>query len=115
MRVLVTGGSGLLGQRTITALTAHGHEALALQRHRSDALACEQVLADVRDPDAVATAAAGCDAVVHGAAKVGVVGTPEEARSAGDEHAHQTRLGAAPPASTLPAQLPSRVRSTFEL
>jgi len=80
MRVLVTGGSGLLGQRTIAALTAHGHEALALQRHRSDALACEQVLADVRDPDAVATAAAGCDAVVHGAAKVGVVGTPEEFR-----------------------------------
>ncbi len=48
MRVLVTGGSGLLGQRTIAALAARGHEVVALQRHRSDALACEQVLADIQ-------------------------------------------------------------------
>ena len=40
---------------------------------------------------------------------------PEQARASRDEDPHQTRLGAAPPASTLPAQRPSRVRSTFEL
>ncbi len=81
MRVLVTGGSGLLGQRTIAALLARGHEVLALQRHRNDALACEQVLADIRDADAVAVAVTGTDAVVHGAARVGVVGTREEFRA----------------------------------
>jgi nucleoside-diphosphate-sugar epimerase len=74
MRVLVTGGSGLLGRKTVEALAAHGHEVVALQRHRAE-LDCAQVLADVCDGDAVATAVAGCDAVVHGAARVGVVGT----------------------------------------
>ena len=39
------------------------------------------MLADIRDADAVAAAAAGCDAVVHGAARVGVVGTREEFRA----------------------------------
>ena len=90
MRVLVTGGSGLLGRRTIAALAARGHDVVALQRHRTDALACEQVLADVRDADAVAAAAAGCDAVIHGAAKVGVVGTREEFRD-GQRRWHRGR------------------------
>ena len=40
---------------------------------------------------------------------------PEQARASGDEHPHQTRLGAGPPARTAPAQRPSRVRSIFEL
>jgi len=78
MRVLVTGGSGLLGRRTIAALAARGHEVVALQRRESAEVACRQVLADVCDRSAVAAAAAGCDAVVHGAARVGVVGTREE-------------------------------------
>ena len=34
MRVLVTGGSGLLGRRTIAALAARGHEVVALQRRQ---------------------------------------------------------------------------------
>ena len=80
MRVLVTGGSGLLGRTTIAALDARGHEAVALQRHRSVEIACEQVLADVCDAEAVAAAATGCDAVVHGAARVGVVGSRDEFR-----------------------------------
>ena len=32
MKVLVTGGSGYLGQATIRALRAHGHQAVALVR-----------------------------------------------------------------------------------
>ncbi len=80
MRVLVTGGSGLLGRRTIAALAAGGHEVVALQRRRSAEIACEQVLADVCDSGAVASAVSACDAVVHGAARVGVVGSREEFR-----------------------------------
>lgn len=80
MRVLVTGGSGLLGRTTIAALAARGHEVVALQRRESAKLSCRQVLADVCDRKAVAAAATGCDAVVHGAARVGVVGSREEFR-----------------------------------
>ena len=82
MRVLVTGGSGLLGRRTIAALAARGHEVVALQRRASAELTCRQVLADACDRETVAAAAAGCDAVIHGAARVGVVGTREEFRRA---------------------------------
>ena len=80
MRVLVTGGSGLLGGKTIAALVGRGHEVVSLQRMQSTRLTCEQVLADVCDAAAVAAAAAGCDAVIHGAARVGVVGSREEFR-----------------------------------
>jgi nucleoside-diphosphate-sugar epimerase len=80
MRVLVTGGSGLLGRTTIAALAAHDHEVVSLQRHESAQLTCAQVLADVCDPEAVAAAAAGCDAVIHGAALVGVLGSRAEFR-----------------------------------
>jgi nucleoside-diphosphate-sugar epimerase len=37
-----------------------------------------EVLADVCDADAVALAAKGCDAIIHGAARVGVVGSQKE-------------------------------------
>lgn len=80
MRVLVTGGSSLLGRTTIAALTGHGHEVIALQRRKSAELTCRQIPADVCDRGAVAAAAEGCDSVVHGAARVGVVGTREEFR-----------------------------------
>ncbi len=80
MRVLVTGGSGLLGRTTIAALAGRGHDVVSLQRTRSTDLTCAQVLADVCDAAAVATAAAGCDAVIHGAARVGVLGSREEFR-----------------------------------
>lgn len=80
MRVLVTGGSGLLGRMTIAALVGRGHEVVALQRNRSAELTCEQVLGDVCEAGTVAAAAARCEAVIHGAARVGVVGTREEFR-----------------------------------
>jgi nucleoside-diphosphate-sugar epimerase len=53
---------------------------VALQRNRSAELACEQVLGDVCDASAVLAAATGCEAVIHGAARVGVVGTRAEFR-----------------------------------
>jgi 2-alkyl-3-oxoalkanoate reductase len=51
-----------------------------LQRHKSP-LDTDQVLGDLRDADVVARAAQGCDAVIHAAAKVGVVGDWQDYRS----------------------------------
>lgn len=73
MRVLVTGASGALGAATARALAARGDSVTVLQR-RPAGLGLPEVLADVADPDAVRGAAAGQDAVVHLAAKVGVSG-----------------------------------------
>ncbi|MXG92092.1 NAD-dependent epimerase/dehydratase family protein [Nocardioides flavescens] len=73
MRVLVTGASGLLGRTTARALAARGDEVTTLQRRPSGAPGRE-VLGDVADPEAVARAVAGQDAVLHLAAKVDVVG-----------------------------------------
>jgi 2-alkyl-3-oxoalkanoate reductase len=80
VKVLVTGATSLLLGRVAAALLERGDEVVCLQRHRAD-LDTDQVLADVRDADAVRRAVQGCDAVIHGAAKVGVVGAWEEYRS----------------------------------
>lgn len=80
MRVLVTGATSLLARRTAEALLARGDEVVAFQRGESP-LPTTQVRGDIRDRVAVDRAAAGCDAVVHAAAKVGVVGGWEDYRS----------------------------------
>ena len=79
MRVLVTGARSLLGGLTAQALVARGDDVVVLQRSASG-LGLAEVLGDVADPDAVREAVRGCDAVVHLAARVGVVGTPEQFR-----------------------------------
>ncbi|WP_327668596.1 MULTISPECIES: NAD-dependent epimerase/dehydratase family protein [unclassified Streptomyces] len=65
MRVLVTGGAGFIGSHVVEALTARGHEPVVFDVR-------EDPGADVRDPDAVARALAGVDAVCHQAARVGL-------------------------------------------
>jgi len=80
MRVLVTGGTSLLARRTAEALVARGDDVVLLQRNASPT-DIEQVLGDVRDVDLVLRAVEGCDAVIHAAAKVGVVGAWEDYRS----------------------------------
>jgi nucleoside-diphosphate-sugar epimerase len=80
MRVLVTGATSLLMRETAARLHARGDDVVVFQRRRSP-LDVEQVLGDVRDRDAVSRAAARCDAIVHGAARVGVVGEWDEYRS----------------------------------
>ncbi|MCX6520791.1 MAG: NAD-dependent epimerase/dehydratase family protein [Actinobacteria bacterium] len=80
MRVLVTGGSSLLARRTAEALLARGDEVVMLQRGEAP-IDAPQVRGDVRDADLVHRALDGCDAVVHAAAKVGIVGSWEEFRS----------------------------------
>jgi 2-alkyl-3-oxoalkanoate reductase len=84
VNVLITGGSSLIGAGVAAALVARGDEVVVQQRSRSDALGAldvRQELGDIRNPDAVQSAADGCDAIVHLAAKVGVVGPWEEYRS----------------------------------
>ena len=71
MRVLVTGAGGNLGRATLPALAEAGHAVRALDFRPIDT-EHELVVADVRDPRAVAEAADGCDAVVHAAALHGI-------------------------------------------
>ncbi len=80
MRVLVTGGSSLLARRTAEQLLARGDDITLLQRH-AVAFDVAQVLGDVRDKAVVDRAVGSCDAVIHCAAKVGVVGSWSEYRS----------------------------------
>ena len=68
MRVLVTGGSGRLGQWTIRDLLAHGHEVTNADRRRAadgDATAARFIETDLGDVGQVAGAMQGHDAVVH--------------------------------------------------
>jgi len=78
VRVLVTGARGMLGGAIVTRLLARGHEVRTLQR-RSSGLAqpgrVVETLGDLADPSAVALAMRGCDAIIHSAARVGLVGS----------------------------------------
>jgi len=77
MRVLITGGTGLVGCHTAAALIAKGHAVRLLVRDPAripevfgplgiDAV--DPAVGDVTDRCAVATALTGCDAAVHAAA-----------------------------------------------
>ena len=97
MKVLVTGGSSLIGAGVAAALVARGDEVVVQQRSGSDAmsvLGVRQQLGDIRDPDVVRSAADGCEAVVHLAAKVGVVGPWEEYRSINVDGTHNVLAAA---------------------
>ncbi|HSJ07753.1 MAG TPA: NAD-dependent epimerase/dehydratase family protein [Longimicrobiales bacterium] len=70
MRVLVTGGTGVVGRAVIAELRGRGHEIRILSRGAADAAEAwdgrvEGWTGDVGDADSVAGAAAGCSAVVH--------------------------------------------------
>ena len=69
MRVLVTGGSSLLGRAVTRALVDRGDAVTCFQRSAAGGGAV-QVRGDVRDQQAVLEAAGGHDAVVHLAALV---------------------------------------------
>ncbi len=70
MRCLVTGASGFIGGSVARALLDAGHEVVAYVRDGSaSALPAdvERAVGDLGDPNRLATAASGCDAMVHAA------------------------------------------------
>jgi dTDP-L-rhamnose 4-epimerase len=81
--ILITGGAGFIGSHLADELLAHGYRVRVLDdltpqvhggRERPEELSSEVELlvGDVRDPEAVARAVDGVDAVAHLAARVGV-------------------------------------------
>jgi dTDP-glucose 4,6-dehydratase len=79
MRVLVTGGAGFIGSHFAKQLAAQGDEVVVLDkltysgnRANLEGAALEFVEGDICDPDAVAEAGAGADAVVNFAAETHV-------------------------------------------
>ena len=70
MRILVTGGSGVVGVGTVTELLKRGHEVRLLARHAKDDArqwpsGVTPIAGDVSDVASIRGAADGCDAVMH--------------------------------------------------
>lgn len=79
--IAVTGASGFLGGAVARALLARGDKVRCIQRSAVPALeslGAECVRCDLAKADAVLGALAGCDAVLHVAAKAGVWGPEQE-------------------------------------
>ncbi len=78
MKVLVTGGGGFLGFAVARQLRERGDDVRSLARGSYPELAehgIEEVRGDLADPAVVSDAVAGCDAVIHTAAKAGDFGS----------------------------------------
>jgi nucleoside-diphosphate-sugar epimerase len=81
MKILVTGGGGFLGQAICRQLVARGHVVRSMNRQRYpalDAIGVEQRSADIASLDLVIEAAAGVDAIIHSAGRVGAWGRVED-------------------------------------
>ena len=77
----MTGTGSLLLGGLASELLRRGDEVVCLQRRPAAFMGhqnAHEVLADICNTDAVALAAKGCDAIIHGAARVGVVGSQKE-------------------------------------
>ena len=79
VRVLVTGGCGFIGSHFVKRLVAGGDEVVVLDkltysgaRRISHGVECELAVGDIADPEAVARAAEGCEAIVNFAAETHV-------------------------------------------
>jgi len=73
-KVLVTGGSGFIGQHVAEELFERGMDPVIYDRQRRADPVFETILGDIRDGDSVTEAVAHTDAVIHLA---GVLGTQE--------------------------------------
>ncbi|HWD84632.1 MAG TPA: NAD-dependent epimerase/dehydratase family protein [Solirubrobacteraceae bacterium] len=73
MRILVTGGAGFIGSHIVDELVAsEEHEVVVLDLCAGELRGVDLVLGDVADPEVVAGAVRGVDAVCHQAARVGL-------------------------------------------
>jgi nucleoside-diphosphate-sugar epimerase len=104
MKVLVTGAGSLLLGGIAQQLASRGDEVVCFQRRENETTHSNitTFAGDIRDRGAASEAASGCDAIIHGAARVGVMGSWEDFYStnvdgttnvlrAAEEH-HITRL-----------------------
>jgi nucleoside-diphosphate-sugar epimerase len=119
-RALVTGGTGFLGRHLTSALERADYEVRVLDVEPPERSPREVVRADVRDPDAMRRAAAGCDVVVDNAALVPVTRASAAEYRSVNVAGCRTTLDAAEAAGAyvlhisssaifgLPAQLPVR-------
>lgn len=78
MKILVTGGTGVVGTGTVTELLRRGHEVVLVSRHADDEVrqwpaGVRAHQGDVGDAASIAGCCEGCDAVLH------VTGIVEEA------------------------------------
>lgn len=81
MKVFVTGGGGFLGKAIVTQLLERGDDVRSMARSAYpdlEAMGAETVQGDLSNAKAVKEAAAGCDAVIHIAARIGMWGPYEE-------------------------------------
>ena len=78
-KIVVTGGSGMLGREVIRELLAHGREVLSLDRTAPKNDICPSRIVDLTHPEEVARALSGTDGVIHlGAYQApGIVSDPE--------------------------------------
>ncbi len=74
MKVLVTGGTSLLGAGVARLLHERGEDVTVMQRSPSG-MGMAEILGDIGDTDALEAAARGADAVVHLAARVAATGS----------------------------------------
>ena len=78
MKVLITGGRGLLGSSVVQEILKAGHECVVVQRNPSGIAGAREFLDDLTAPRNRDQWLAGVDVVVHLAAKVGIVGSYQE-------------------------------------
>ena len=81
MECLVSGATGFLGRHVVRKLLADGHRVRALVRSESLSLereGADLVLGDMLEPDTLAPACEGADAVFHLAGRVQHKGQPTE-------------------------------------
>lgn len=69
MKILVTGGTGVIGEGAIPELITRGHRVRLLSRHADDDATqwpdIEAFRGNIGDPASIANAAGGCDAILH--------------------------------------------------
>jgi nucleoside-diphosphate-sugar epimerase len=83
MKVLVTGAGSLLLGGIAQQLAERGDHVVCFQRRTAETMhqSITMFAGDIRDRGSVSEAASGCDAIIHGAARVGVMGSWEEFQS----------------------------------